>query len=81
MLNGRVTTNKVVERTRTEALDELPQFVNVLFEVVIDEILEQKHSAFQKEVASLKCSSVLNSSSFQIIRRIIGELSGNSADF
>lgn len=52
-----------------------------MFEVVIDEILEQKHSAFQKEVASLKCSSVLNSSSFQIIRRIIGELSGNSADF
>ena len=30
LFGGRVTTNKLVERTRTEALDELPQFVNVV---------------------------------------------------
>ena len=30
MFDGRVTTNKLVERTRTEAIDELPQFLNCL---------------------------------------------------
>ena len=30
MFDGRVTTNKLVERTRTEAIDEIPQFWNVL---------------------------------------------------
>lgn len=46
MFDGRVTTNKLVERTRTEALDELPQFLNVLAcaHTNVDYALVQRHA-------------------------------------